>query len=121
MKLIRDRLITWSFCYEPTEEFRPILALFKKWLPTYTCRCDVSETDKKDIYEQSLFVLVQDMDRMKEVLEAGAIPVCVGPTSEDVQVIVYESTAEKAIKRCMRLMKDPDMLQRLQTSLLGVV
>ena len=116
-KALTWKALTWSFCDEPTEAFRCNLDVFKKWLPTHTCRSNVSESEKQDIYKYSLFVLIQDMAKMEEVIRAGAIPVCIGITTEPIQSIVYEPTALDAVKRCMDLIKNPPMLQEIQDRL----
>ena len=121
---MKERFLTWSCCKTVdtvnTDEDEKAIAYFKKWLPTHTCRSDVSETDKRDIYGQSLFVLIQYMNNIEEVIKAGAIPVLLGPVSDEIKSFVYKPTAEKAVKRCIELMKDPEKLQDMQTNLLNL-
>ena len=105
-KALTWKALTWSFCDEPTEAFRCNLDVFKKWLPTHTCRSNVSESEKQEIYKYSLFVLIQDVVKIEEVIRAGAIPVCIGFTTKPIQSIIYEPTAVDAVKRCIDLMKN---------------
>ena len=115
MKPFVERLLTWSFCDVIQDDFIETVEFFKKWLPTHTCRSDVSLKEKIDIYENSIFVLVQNNTNIDEIISAGAIPVLV--KSKEVPLYIYAETAEQAVKNCTLLLKNPKVLQKLQDSL----
>lgn len=126
-----ERYYSWTHVGELKTDRYEMIEHFKNIYPHYQV-CGISKSDMIDLYLNSIFVPCGrgnsslNCFRLYEASMCGAIPIVVGPKEEIDVTFKYENnppwlffeTWDQAFDECLKLLEDPDKLQKIQDEIL---